>query len=145
MKHVFSRIKLDFGLRRNKSEGSQFPIPCLAFSNLGKSMGVKLAVLADGQPQTAAFTVPAQLCGPYDKTKKAPSYSPKWGGKDFDFKYESHQLALNAMQAAIYAIHAIMKIRMIIFIIFVIIALEQDKLCNIKLLPSIWTLNNEER
>lgn len=49
------------------------------------------------------------------------------------------------MQAAIYAIHAIMKIRMIIFIIFVIIALEQDKLCNIKLLPSIWTLNNEER
>ena len=31
---------------------------------MGKRMGVKYTVLPDGQSQTVAFTVLAQLCGP---------------------------------------------------------------------------------
>ena len=38
--------------------------PCLAFSALEKSMGVKHTVLPDGQPPTVAFIVLAQMCGP---------------------------------------------------------------------------------
>ena len=38
--------------------------PCLAFHTSGKTMEVKHTVLSVGQPQTVAFTVVAQLCGP---------------------------------------------------------------------------------
>ena len=38
-------------------------LPCLTFSSLGKSTGVKHRVLPVGQALTVAFIVLAQLCG----------------------------------------------------------------------------------
>ena len=53
-------------------------LPCLAFCNLGKSMGVKHTMLPDGQPETAAFNVLARLFDPTAKERVcAPHYSPK--------------------------------------------------------------------
>ena len=46
--------------------------PCLAFSTLGKSMGVKHTVLPDGQPPTVAFTVLAQLLMLHNLEKSIP-------------------------------------------------------------------------
>ena len=37
--------------------------PCLAFSAVGKSVGMNRTMLPDGQPSTVTFTVLAQLCG----------------------------------------------------------------------------------
>ena len=64
-------------------------ISCLAFSTLGKSMGVKRTLLPDGQPPTVAFTVLAQLCGPKaNETEMGAALFTKNGERrNFDFDY----------------------------------------------------------
>ena len=59
------RGRLGFNTQSNHTKNLKkwyMLLPCLAFSTLGKSMGVKHTVLPDGQPPTVAFTVLAQLC-----------------------------------------------------------------------------------
>ena len=62
-------------------------LPCLAFSTLGKSTGVKHTVLPDGQPPTAAFTVLAQLCGPKANETEvdATLFTKNGEGRNFEF------------------------------------------------------------
>ena len=62
--------------------------PCLEFSNLG--MGVKHAMLTDGQSSTVAFTVLAQLCGPKaNETEMGAALFTKNGeGSNFDVDFE---------------------------------------------------------
>ena len=60
--------------------------PCLAFSTLGKSRGVKLTVLPGGLPLTVTFTVLAQLCGPKANEAEmgATLFTRSGEGRDFD-------------------------------------------------------------
>ena len=64
--------------------------PCLAFSTLGKSMGVKHTVLPDGQLPTVAFTVLEQLCGPKanETEMDAALFTKNGEGRNFDFDFE---------------------------------------------------------
>ena len=64
--------------------------PCLAFSTSGKSMGVKLKLLPDGQPPAVAFTILAQLCGPKaNATEMGAALFTKHGeGRDFGLGYD---------------------------------------------------------
>ena len=58
----------------------------LGICSLGKSVEVKDTVLPDGQPQTVAFTVLAQLCGPKaNETEMGAVLLTKNGeGRNFD-------------------------------------------------------------
>ena len=49
--------------KNNRLEKWYMLFPCLAFSTLGKSMGLKHAVLPDGPHPTIVFTVLAKMCG----------------------------------------------------------------------------------
>ena len=60
--------------------------PCLVFSTLGKRVGVKRTMLPDGQPQTVAFTVLAQLRDPKaNETEDAALLTINGEGRNFDF------------------------------------------------------------
>ena len=62
--------------------------PCLAFSTLEKSMGVKHTVLPGGQPPIVAFTVLAQLCGrkANETEMDAALFTKNSKGNNFDFE-----------------------------------------------------------
>ena len=60
--------------------------PCLAFSTLGKRMGVKHKVLPDGQLSTVVFTVLAKLRGPkaHEMEMGAAPFTKNGEGRIFD-------------------------------------------------------------